>query len=127
MRALVVEKDGRLRAALAETLREAGMRVDCAADCKTAFSALACGRYDWATLGGHLDDGTGLEVLRVIGASYPEIRAVVVARDAANVLFRRQAEAMGAMLVVAHPAGAAAEALAEVKVCLQRVCFRRAG
>ncbi|MFK8250072.1 response regulator [Ancylobacter terrae] len=64
MRLLLVEDSARLRALVAETIREAGWRLDPVGDVAHAEAALATTRYDLLLLDLGLPDGDGLELIR---------------------------------------------------------------
>lgn len=66
MRALVVENDDRVARALTRTLRAAGYEVFRAADIRTAGERIAEREFTVALVDLMLDDGDGVEVIRIL-------------------------------------------------------------
>jgi len=66
MRLLLVEDSDRLRALVAETIREAGWRLDAVASLGEAEAALASAGYDLVLLDLGLPDGDGLDLVRAM-------------------------------------------------------------
>lgn len=66
MRLLLVEDSDRLRALVAETIREAGWRLDAVASLGEAEAALTSAGYDLVLLDLGLPDGDGLDLVRAL-------------------------------------------------------------
>ena len=77
-RILVVDDDTALREMMGLSLRKEGFDVETAASWTAAEAALHRNPYDLVVSDIYLGDGTGLDLLDVIGATCPAARTILV-------------------------------------------------
>ncbi len=77
-RVLVVDDEADIRELLDLTLGRMGLMADCAANVADALELLRLQRYSLCLTDMRLPDGEGLELVKVIGASYPETPVAVI-------------------------------------------------
>lgn len=76
--ALVVDDERDIRELLVLTLGRMGLRVDTAADLTSARAQLAQGSYDLCLTDMRLPDGSGLDLISLIAARYPDTPVAMI-------------------------------------------------
>ena len=78
VRVLIVDDDFSLTSMLTLHLRDAGVRVISAGNCRDTFAILKTGAFDVALVDYQLPDGNGLEVVSLLRQAFPRVRLIMM-------------------------------------------------